>query len=305
MSPIFLFVRDKIAIFADIMNKLKVCVLWLCLAVAAGSCDFIERNKPLVGAIGDELMNEMGDGDGPESESDEAGANAADDVELQMQASPDGTPEQILRRTGYTLSYNKTTKLPNWVAWRLTADRTTGPAKRNGVDFEADTDVPAPRAEDSDYYGSGYDRGHMCPAADNKFSKKAMQESFLFTNMCPQNGNLNRGDWNEMEMACRGWAEKYGCVYVVCGPVLYKGKHKTIGKNKVVVPEAFFKVVLRLGDKPEAIGFIYKNAEGNRPKGDYVNTVDEVERITGIDFFPSLPDDVERRVEASADIGKW
>ena len=165
--------------------------------------------------------------------------------------------------------------------------------------------VPAPRAEDSDYYGSGYDRGHMCPAADNKYSEKAMEESFLFTNMCPQNGNLNRGDWNEMEQACRRWAKEYGGVYVVCGPILYKGKHKTIGKNKVVVPEAFFKVVLRTGENPKAIGFIYKNAEGNRPKGDYVNTVDEVERITGIDFFPSLPDDVENKVEATADIADW
>ena len=137
------------------------------------------------------------------------------------------------------------------------------------------------------------------------FNKKAMEESFLFSNMCPQNGNLNRGDWNEMEMACRNWASKYGGVYVVCGPILYKGKHKTIGRNKVVVPEAFFKVVLRTGKDAKAIGFIYKNAEGNRPKGDYVNTVDEVERITGIDFFPSLPDDVEKRVEATADIADW
>ena len=145
----------------------------------------------------------------------------------------------------------------------------------------------------------------MCPAADNKWSKKAMEESFLFTNMCPQNGNLNRGDWNEMEMACRKWAKKYGDLYIVCGPILYKGKHKTIGNNKVVVPEAFFKVVLRTGDNPQAIGFIYKNTSGNRPKDSYVNTVDEVERITGIDFFPSLPDNVEKNVEATADIANW
>ena len=84
-----------------------------------------------------------------------------------------------------------------------------------------------------------------------------------------------------------------------------KGKHKTIGKNKVVVPEAFFKVVLRTGDDPQAIGFIYKNTSGNRPKDSYVNTVDEVERITGIDFFPSLPDDVEKKVEAECDLGLW
>ncbi len=287
------------------MNKVKFLVLSLCSFVVLSSCDFLERNKPLVNEVGRALVDEIENSQRSGGVADAASAPVAGGDELLSQDTPDGVPEQMLRRTGYTASYNKATKLPNWVAWHLTADRTTGPAKRSGVDFQADMDVPAPRAEDSDYYGSGYDRGHMCPAADNKYSEKAMEESFLFTNMCPQNGNLNRGDWNEMEQACRRWAKEYGGVYVVCGPILYKGKHKTIGKNKVVVPEAFFKVVLRTGENPKAIGFIYKNAEGNRPKGDYVNTVDEVERITGIDFFPSLPDDVENKVEATADIADW
>lgn len=287
------------------MNKVKFLVLSLCSFVVLSSCDFLERNKPLVNEVGRALVDEIENSQRSGGVADAASAPVAGGDELLSQDTPDGVPEQMLRRAGYTASYNKTTKQPNWVAWHLTADRTTGPAKRSGVDFQADMDVPVPRAEDSDYYGSGYDRGHMCPAADNKYSEKAMEESFLFTNMCPQNGNLNRGDWNEMEQACRRWAKEYGGVYVVCGPILYKGKHKTIGKNKVVVPEAFFKVVLRTGENPKAIGFIYKNAEGNRPKGDYVNTVDEVERITGIDFFPSLPDDVENKVEATADIADW
>lgn len=287
------------------MNKVKFLVLSLCSFVVLSSCDFLERNKPLVNEVGRALVDEIENSQRSGGVADAASAPVAGGDELLSQDTPDGVPEQMLRRTGYTASYNKATKLPNWVAWHLTADRTTGPAKRSGVDFQADMDVPAPRAEDSDYYGSGYDRGHMCPAADNKYSEKAMEESFLFTNMCPQNGNLNRGDWNEMEQACRRWAKEYGGVYIVCGPILYKGKHKTIGKNKVVVPEAFFKVVLRTGENPKAIGFIYKNAEGNRPKGDYVNTVDEVERITGIDFFPELPDDVENKVEATADIADW
>ena len=287
------------------MNKVKFLVLSLCSFVVLSSCDFLERNKPLVNEVGRALVDEIENSQRSGGVADAASAPVAGGDELLSQDTPDGVPEQMLRRTGYTASYNKATKLPNWVAWHLTADRTTGPAKRSGVDFQADMNVPAPRAEDSDYYGSGYDRGHMCPAADNKYSEKAMEESFLFTNMCPQNGNLNRGDWNEMEQACRRWAKEYGGVYVVCGPILYKGKHKTIGKNKVVVPEAFFKVVLRTGENPKAIGFIYKNAEGDRPKGDYVNTVDEVERITGIDFFPELPDDVENKVEATADIADW
>lgn len=273
--------------------------------VALCSCDLAKNNKALISEAGKALVEELDQKDGEAGACDaSAGAAEADD-KLVMQTSPKGTPEQILKRTGYVASYNKTTLLPNWVAWHLTAERTEGSAKRSGVDFAEDTEVPEPRATDWDYYNSGYDRGHMCPAADNKWSKKAMEESFLFTNMCPQNGNLNRGDWNEMEMACRKWAKKYGDLYIVCGPILYKGKHKTIGKNKVVVPEAFFKVVLRTGDDPQAIGFIYKNTSGNRSKDSYVNTVDEVERITGIDFFPSLPDDVEKKVEAECDLGLW
>lgn len=287
------------------MKNFRAYFLLFIAVVALCSCDLAKNNKALISEAGKALVEELDQKDGEAGACDvSAGAAEADD-KLVMQTSPKGTPEQILKRTGYVASYNKTTLLPNWVAWHLTAERTEGSAKRSGVDFAEDTEVPEPRATDWDYYNSGYDRGHMCPAADNKWSKKAMEESFLFTNMCPQNGNLNRGDWNEMEMACRKWAKKYGDLYIVCGPILYKGKHKTIGKNKVVVPEAFFKVVLRTGDDPQAIGFIYKNTSGNRPKDSYVNTVDEVERITGIDFFPSLPDNVEKNVEATADIANW
>lgn len=287
------------------MKNFRAYFLLFIAVVALCSCDLAKNNKALISEAGKALVEELDQKDGEAGACDaSAGAAEADD-KLVMQTSPKGTPEQILKRTGYVASYNKATLLPNWVAWHLTAERTEGSAKRSGVDFAEDTEVPEPRATDWDYYNSGYDRGHMCPAADNKWSKKAMEESFLFTNMCPQNGNLNRGDWNEMEMACRKWAKKYGDLYIVCGPILYKGKHKTIGKNKVVVPEAFFKVVLRTGDDPQAIGFIYKNTSGNRPKDSYVNTVDEVERITGIDFFPLLPDDVEKKVEAECDLGLW
>lgn len=234
-----------------------------------------------------------------------APAASAATAQLEIPAKLKDTPEIILKRDGYTVSYNKDTRLPNWVAWHLTAARTKGSNQRKGISFQEDTDVPEPRATDADYRSSGYDRGHMCPAGDNKWSMKAMEQSFLFTNMCPQAPQLNRGDWNEMEMACRKWAKQYGDIYIVCGPILYNKKHKTIGRNKVVVPEAFFKVVLCMKGKPKAIGFIYKNADGNRPKGDYANTVDEVERITGINFFPSLPTKVEREVEAECNPDDW
>ncbi len=224
---------------------------------------------------------------------------------LELPALRKQSGEQILRRVGYTVSYNAATRLPNWVAWHLTKAHADGPWKRNGIRFQEDPEVDQPRATDADYYNSGYDRGHMCPSGDNKWSEEAQRQSFLFTNCCPQVHGLNAGDWNEIEAQCRRWAKRYGDVYIVSGPVLYSGRRKTIGRDKVVVPEAFFKVVLRMTPTPAAIGFIYKNVAGNRPKAAYVNTVDEVERITGYDFFVSLPDAVERKVEAQADLADW
>ena len=241
-------------------------------------------------------------------------SSAETPVAVQQAASQDGleipapltnVSEQILIRTGYTTSYNKDTRLPNWVAWHLTSAHTSGSASRKGKKFEEDTEAKGPRADNWDYYNSGYDRGHMCPAADNKWSERAMTESFLYTNACPQVHSLNAGDWQELENKCRDWALSYGDIYIVSGPLLYNTTHKTIGSNKVVVPEAFFKVVLCTNGEPKAIGFIYKNNDSNRPMGDYVNSVDEVERITGIDFFPSLPDDIENKVEATCSLAKW
>lgn len=236
-------------------------------------------------------------------EKDEASSISIEGLEVPV--SGDSYSETILKRSGYTVSYNKDLRVPNWVAWHLTLAHLKGNSKRSESTFHEDTDVPAPRAVDYDYVRSGYDRGHMCPAGDNKWSRKAMDESFLFTNICPQAPSLNRGDWNEMEQACRNWTKQYGDLYIVCGPIFYKKRHKTIGKNKVAVPDAFFKVVLCMKGNPKAIGFIYKNGDGNRLKGDYANSVDEVERITGIDFFPSLPDNIEDKVEAQCNIDDW
>ena len=168
-----------------------------------------------------------------------------------------------------------------------------------------DENVPYPRATPEDYKGSGWSHGHMCPAGDNKWDRKAMRETFLLTNMCPQDASLNSGLWNRIEMDCRKWARKYGDVYIVCGPVLLNKGHETIGKNNVVVPEAFFKVILCLQGNPKAIGFIIRNNGGKKKRDHYLNTVDDVERITGMNFFPSLPDEIENEVEANANFDDW
>lgn len=213
-------------------------------------------------------------------------------------------PEQFLNRKAYMVSYNSSTKCPNWVAWHLTAEHADGNIARTN-DYREDMDVPSPRATNEDYKGSVWSRGHLCPAGDNKWDEKAMSESNLLTNICPQHASLNSGLWNVIERDCRKWAKKYGDVYIVCGPIYLNKEHETIGINKLVVPEAFFKVILCLKDKPQAIGFIVRNNEGTKKKDQYVNTIDEVERITGIDFFPSLPDDIENEVEAYSNLEDW
>ncbi len=286
----------------------KKSILGLFMVVMLVACDTGGNRKPLMSGIATtanavEKTKIQSVSTGENSESEKTYMPADDRIEIPAQMK--NTKEQILKRVGYIVSYNKDTRIPNWVAWHLTAAHVSGKNKRSDIDFQEDTDVPAPRATNWDYYRSGYDRGHMCPAGDNKWDATAMQQSFLFTNMCPQAPGLNRGDWNEIEQACRKWAKKFGGVYIVSGPILYREKHKMIGENKVVVPEAFFKVVLCLQGTPKAIGFIYKNTDGNRPKDAYVNSIDQVERITGIDFFPNLPDNIENKVEAEKNLDDW
>ena len=210
----------------------------------------------------------------------------------------------LLSRKRYTVSYNVKNKIPDWVAWQLYFEHSEGPYKRLGTYLE-DYSVPTPRATDNDYRGSGWSHGHMCPAGDNKWDEDAMRESNLLTNICPQDGRLNSGLWNKIEQDCRKWAKKYGVIYIVCGPVLLNKEHETIGENKVVVPEAFFKVVLCMNPKPKAIGFVVRNNAGTKKRDQFINTIDEVERITGIDFFPALPDDIENEVESYSNINDW
>ena len=244
----------------------------------------------------------------PKAEAPKADAQAAGKkiVMYEMPAALKDRPEQILKRQGYTTSYNEQTKNPNWVAWHLTKSHTYGPNQRNQEVFTEDESVKAPRATDKDYYNSRYDRGHMCPAGDNKWDKQAMEQSFLFTNICPQNHGLNKYEWNDLEILCRDWAREYGAIDIVCGPIYYqKTDQKTIGRNKVWVPDAFFKVVLCRQGKPKAIGFIYKNLGKKQPMEQAVCAVDEIEQLTDMDFFPALDDATEDRVEATASILEW
>ena len=226
----------------------------------------------------------------------------------EIPTSTSGVPEVYLERMGYTVSFNPQTNIPNWVAWELNPARLVERESRSDR-FVPDPDISPSRAVTTDEYkGSGWDRGHMCPAGDNRWHWRAMDESFYMTNICPQNHNLNRGDWKELEEACRRWASLEP-VYIVCGPILYaKPKYGYIGKrHQIRVPDAFFKVVLTgiSSGTPRAIGYIYKNEAGNYKRDSYVNTIDDVERITHLDFFPMLPDKVEEVIESRYDMSEW
>lgn len=213
--------------------------------------------------------------------------------------------QQILYRRSYVVSYNRDTRCPNWVLWELTRDHADGDAGRPDYAFHEDMEVPAPRALPSDYRGCGYDRGHMCPAGDNKWDADAMYDTFLLTNICPQDRQLNSGLWNRIEMQCRYWAKKHGRVYIVCGPLYLDGEYRMIGDGRIAIPDAFFKVVLCLEGTPRGIAFICRNVDGSRTKDCYVNTINEAEIITGYRFFPGLDGDVAVRVKDEADLKAW
>lgn len=232
-------------------------------------------------------------------------ANAPSIDNLEIPAKIEGWKEQIIEHTGYTVSYNSDWKIPNWVAYELTDKEAEGNIPRHNK-FEPDPMVSVFESADTqDYTNSGYDRGHMAPAGDMKWSREAMIESFYLSNVCPQNQNLNRGIWNDLEQQVRDLAKQKGKIYVVCGPIVSK-EPKTIGYHKVAVPDAFFKVLLQnVNGEYAAIAFMFPNKSGHKLLSTYAMSVDDIEVVTGIDFFPSLPDGIEEAVESQVDFTKW
>ena len=214
--------------------------------------------------------------------------------------------EQVIRHEGFTVSYNSDYKIANWVAWELTREK----ARANQVErtnrFERDPKVRGGSASYEDYRGSGYDRGHLAPAGDMKWSRRAMEESFYLSNICPQDRRMNAGIWNDLEMKCRNWAAKHGAIHIITGPVITDNMNR-IGRNRVAVPDYFYKVIYNPADgKHEGIGFIMENREyTNRSLGSLATTIDDVEAITGIDFFHALPDSVQQTMESKVNLKAW
>lgn len=205
---------------------------------------------------------------------------------------------------GMSVSFNPRLHIPNWVAWELTRDETKGKIER-AKKFLCDESVLG-CADDWDYSYSGYDRGHMAPAADMKWDKEAMKQSFYMTNICPQAGSLNSGAWKRLEDKCRTWAQIDSAIVIVCGPVTTDKITEHIGDSRVAVPKRFFKVILSpYARPPRGIGFIMPNAKVPGGMQACAVTIDSVEAITGHDFFSALPDDIEQEVESQCKFHYW
>jgi endonuclease G, mitochondrial len=211
------------------------------------------------------------------------------------------TNGEIVNHTYYSLSYSETHEQAEWVTYSLNPNFLNGSASRTD-DFKEDPLVSTQSASNSDYLYSGYDRGHLVPAADMAFSDKSMLESFYYSNISPQNSLFNRGGWKKLESQVRNWGKSFDII-VVTGGVL-NDSLKTIGINRVSIPNQFYKIVYA-PSKNEMIGFLMPNKKIYDDIVDYITTVDEIENITGIDFFINLEDEIEELLESKIDSEKW
>ena len=213
-------------------------------------------------------------------------------------------PKEIICHTGYSFLFSNKDKQAVWIAYQLTSKEIIKLFNRSDK-FTPDKRVKTGTANDNDYKGSGYDRGHLAPAADMGWSAEAMEESFYYSNMSPQKPSFNRGIWKQLEELIRDWAVQNKEIYIVTGGVL-NDNLSSIGKDKISVPKYFYKVILDYKEPSiKGIGFIIPNESSKEPLQRYAVTIDSVERFTGINFFYQLPDAQERAIESTLSIKSW
>lgn len=212
---------------------------------------------------------------------------------------------QLVKHSAFTLSYHEKYEQAEWVAYSLSRESLESPKAKRKNNFRPDPSVKTISAHPDDYKNSGYDRGHLAPAADFSWSVDALSESFYMSNISPQTPSFNRGIWKKLEDQVREWAVQNEKIYVVTGPVLEEGL-QTIGGNAVAIPRYFYKIVLDI-EEPEikAIGFIMPNSPSDKTIKEFSVTIDSIEALTKLNFFPMLPDSLESQLERSINIGLW
>lgn len=217
---------------------------------------------------------------------------------------PTSTTNQIVHHNGYSLSYSEVHEQAEWVAYELKKEHLSKTNHKRPY-FEIDNAVSTGAAHWRNYKKSGYDKGHLCPAGDRRYTKEAHDETFLTSNISPQRHDFNSGVWNRLEQKVRYWAGKYNGVFVVTGGVL-KDEMKTIGSEKVAVPNQFYKVLIDTNSgATKMIAFLIPHKDSKKPLYEFVVSVDTIEDLTGIDFFPELKDNIEHKLEASKSYKGW
>jgi len=212
--------------------------------------------------------------------------------------------ERLIRHGAYQFVYDEDHEQAKWVFYKLTPSMINGPYERRN-DFREDPLVLSGTATNDDYRGSGYDRGHLMPAADMAWSAASMSESFFYSNMSPQAPSFNRGVWKRLENRVRKWALEYDSLYVITGPVL-DSELNFIGTNHISIPEYYFKVVLRFkNESKESIGFLMPNEASKSELIEFAFSIDSIEQVSNIDFFKSLNDSTENQLEREVDTGIW
>lgn len=222
---------------------------------------------------------------------------------------PENETYQNINHRYYGVAYSGEYKDPLWVSYILTKDMVlTKKVDRSDEQFTKDPNLQENYALASDYTGSGYDRGHMCPAGDMNFNQTAMDECFFMINITPQKPGLNRKIWKDLEEKIRDWAVENDSLYVVAGAI-YSQRPRRIGKNKVAVPSQFYKIVADISAKDgyKAIAFIFDNKDysNNAEYMDFAFPIDSLENMTGIDFFYKYNNDNVKKIEASVNKNLW
>ncbi len=215
---------------------------------------------------------------------------------------PASTTRQVIHHQGFSLSYSEPHEQAEWVAYELKKSHLSKSHFKRPY-FEVDQAVQTGAASWKNYKNSGYDKGHLCPAGDKKYNQQAHDETFLTSNISPQDPEFNAGIWNTLEQKVRYWARKYDGVYVVTGGVL-KGQMVTVGNERVAVPNQFYKIIYD-PENEKMIAFLMPNKNSNEALHTFVVSVDSVEVLTGIDFFPELEDVLEDRLEAMTNYKNW
>jgi len=215
-----------------------------------------------------------------------------------------GDRGEIVPHTAYTLSYNETHEVANWVAYALRPEHLKDCVGRAN-NFYQDPSVGTGSASREDYYRSGYDRGHLAPAGDMKWNRQVMNESFYLSNITPQSPSMNRGRWAKLELLVRAWAKTASETVIATGPVL--NNHLVqIGPNGVSVPEYHFKAILvTRGTRREAIAFLMPQNPTNTDLKTYSLSVRELEQLTGLNFFPHLSSREQNRLETEINWTAW